>query len=157
MKQDQIVGSSKGNSPVNSSEHPRAADGSGEGHPLTPRQLDILQHSLGVDQYGQGEMYRNRFCAGGDDEDVCRELVALGYIQQHRTTDWLPYFNCSVTEAGKQAVREQSPKPPKLTRSQIRYREFLKSGWDRSFREWLGWRTKKARQERNEYLSEVRP
>ncbi len=38
---------------------------------MTPRQLEILQHALGVDKYGQGDMYRNHFCAGGDDEAVC--------------------------------------------------------------------------------------
>jgi len=51
--------------------------------------LQILQHSLGLDEYGQGEMYRNHFCAGGDDEGTCRALVALGYMRQHATTDWL--------------------------------------------------------------------
>jgi len=92
---------------------------------MNARQLEILQHSLGVDKYGQGEMYRNRFCAGSGDEPVCRELVALGYVRQHQTTELFPYFNCSVTDAGKQAVREQSPRPPKLTRGQKRYREYL--------------------------------
>lgn len=106
---------------------------------MTTLQLEILQHSLGVDRYGQGEMYRNCFCAGSGDEPVCRELIALGYMQQHRTTEVFPYFNCSVTEAGKRAVREQSPKPPKLTRSQKRYREYLDwtDAWGGTFREFL--------------------
>ena len=108
--------------------------------PLTSAQLHILQHALGVDEYGQGEMYRNHFCAGDADEPICRELVAMGYMQQHRTTDWLPYFNCSVTEAGKQAVQEQSPRPPKLTSAQKRYREWLNIADvypDWTFGEWL--------------------
>jgi hypothetical protein len=92
---------------------------------MTQRQLEILQHSLGVDEYGRGEMYRNHFCAGGSDENICRELIALGYMQQHRTTEMLPYFNCSVTDAGKQAVRLESPKPPKLSRGKERYRRWL--------------------------------
>ena len=104
---------------------------------MTARQLEILQHGLGVDRYGQGPQYRNHFCAGGDDEATCRELVALGYMQQHRTTDWLPYFNCSVTEAGKLAVAQESPKPPKLSRSQRRYREWLNGHTGRPFGEWL--------------------
>ena len=103
---------------------------------VTPRQLEILQHSLGVDKYGQGEMYRNRFCAGGDDEPICRELVALGLMQQHPTTEWLPYFNCSVTDAGKAAVKAESPKPPKLTRSQKRYRQYLAADTGMSFMEY---------------------
>jgi hypothetical protein len=104
---------------------------------MTAKQLEILQHSLGVDEYGQGTMYRNHFCAGEDDEAVCRELVALGYMQQHPTTKWLPYFNCSVTNEGKVAVLRESPKPPKLTRSQQKYRAFLKADTDMTFKEWL--------------------
>ena len=106
---------------------------------LNSKQLGILQHALGVDQHGQGPMYRNHFCAGEGDEAICRELVALGAMQQHRTTDLLPYFNCSVTEAGRQAVRDQSPPPPKLTRSQKRYRAFLDEDCGESFGTWLKW------------------
>lgn len=104
---------------------------------LTANHLQIIQHSLGVDQYGQGEMYRNHFCAGEGDEAACRELVALGYMRQHPTTEWLPYFNCSVTNEGKRAMLAESPKPPKLTRGQKRYRDFLHADCDRSFIEWL--------------------
>jgi hypothetical protein len=104
---------------------------------LTPEQLQILQHSLGVDQYGRGQHYRNHFCAGGKDEATCRELVAMGYMQQHATTDAFPYFNCSVTKEGKRAMAESSPVPPKLSRSQLRYRRFLSADSGLSFREWL--------------------
>ena len=90
---------------------------------LTAHQLEILQHALGVDQYGRGDMRRNHFCAGGDDVPDCAELVCLGYMRTFRRT-WLPYFNCTVTNLGKAAMLEQS----RL-----------------SFREWLGI---KARQER---------
>jgi len=114
---------------------------------MTERQLEILQHSLGVDQHGQGKMYRNHFCAGADDEPVCRELVALGYMRQHATTDWLPYFNCSVTDAGKQAVRDQSPPPPKLTRSQKRYRDWLEVADLMSFRDYMRYEQEKKREE----------
>lgn len=104
---------------------------------MTAAQLEILQHSLGVDKCGQGEMYRNHFCAGGDDEPICRELVALGYMVQHPTTKWLPYFNCSVTDEGKRAMLAESPAPPKLTKAQKRYRDFLKADTGMSFIEWL--------------------
>ena len=106
---------------------------------LTPRQLEILQHSLGVDQYGQGQMYRNHFCADGSDEGICRELVALGFMWEwHKSyQEMFPYYNCSVTEAGKAAMLAESPKPPKLTRSQKRYRAFLKADTGRPFGEWL--------------------
>jgi hypothetical protein len=115
-------------------------------NPLNCEQLHILQHSLGLDQYGRGEIYRNHFCAGGKDESVCRSLVALGFMREHRQTELFPYYNCSVTEAGKEAVRKFSPKPPKLTRSQRRYRAFLDHDCGLSFREWLKY-----------YGSEVRP
>lgn len=105
--------------------------------PLTPAQLQILQHSLGVDQYGQGQHYRNHFCAGADDEPHCRDLVALGYMRQHRTTELFPYYNCTVTEEGKRAMAAESPKPPVLTRSQRRYREFLNADSGLSFMEWI--------------------
>jgi hypothetical protein len=112
---------------------------------LTTRQLEILQHALGVDQYGQGEMYRNHFCAGGDDEATCRELVALGFMRLWSNADpntgetpGFPYYNCSVTESGKAAMLAQSPLAPKLTRSQERYRRFLNADSGMSFKEWLG-------------------
>ena len=106
---------------------------------MTLEQLQIIQHALGVDEYGRGQWYRNHFCAGGRDEDVCRELVALGFMREHRTTEMLPYYNCSVTEDGKKAMLEASPKPPKLTRSQVRYRRFLNwsDAYDGTFREFL--------------------
>lgn len=57
---------------------------------MNARQLEILQHALGVDKYGQGEMYRNHFCAGVDDEATCRELVEMGYMETF-TRKWLPF------------------------------------------------------------------
>lgn len=104
---------------------------------MTPRQLEILQHALGCDAYGKTRhpsvpahpdhfpYHRNRFCAGSGDETECRALVEMGLIQQHATTKWLPYFNCSATPAGIKAMREASPAPPKLTRGKQRYERFL--------------------------------
>lgn len=110
---------------------------------MTPDQLQILQHSLGVDKFGQGRICRNHFCAGDRDEGVCRELVALGYMRTWNNsdadgrTDGFPYYNCSVTDAGKSAMLAESPQPPKLTRSQKQYRAFLKADTGYSFIEWL--------------------
>ncbi len=103
---------------------------------MKPEHLQILQHALGVDEYGQGKQYRNHFCAGGDDEDACRELVAMGLMATFERS-YLPYYNCTVTETGKQAVVDHSPKPPKLTRGQIRYRRFLSADTGERFGEWL--------------------
>ncbi len=116
---------------------------------MTGRQLEIIQHALGCDQYGKTShrdvpahpdyfpYHRNHFCAGASDEPICRELVALGYMKQHETTQWLPYFNCSVTKEGIAAMREHSPAPPKLSRSKQRYLRFLDADLGCSFREWL--------------------
>lgn len=105
---------------------------------MTKEQLQILQHSLGLDQYGQGPITRNHFCAGGGDVQVCRSLVALGYMRVFAlNASPLPYYNCSVTDAGIAAVRRESPPAPKLSRSQRRYRDYLKADVDRSFGEWL--------------------
>ena len=143
---------------------------------MTPRQLEILQHSLGVDQYGQtpkGYMpyTRNYFSAGARDEPTCRELVAMGYMEHHvgatrialvsdcladlesgaqnigscsgrsnsdgGTNDIYSGFNCSVTKAGKKAMCEESPQPPKLSRSQRRYRAWLDADCGMKFGEWI--------------------
>jgi hypothetical protein len=106
---------------------------------MTPAQLQILQHALGADQFGRRAQHseRNFFCAGAKDESDCRELVALGFMREHRRTDVFPYFNCSVTDAGIKAMRESSPDPPRLMRSQRRYERFLRHDSGLSFREWL--------------------
>lgn len=115
--------------------------------PLTPPQLQILQHTLGLDSYGRGPAYRNHFCAGTADEPDCRSLVLAGYMQRHPTTEVFPYYNCSATDAGRRAVREQSPPPPKLTRGQLRYREYLNIAdpFNGSFGEWLKWKAKQKK------------
>jgi hypothetical protein len=116
-----------------------------EGDRMTSAQLHVLQHSLGVDQFGQGKMCRNHFCAGGADETACRELVAMGYMKNHPTTKMYPYYNCSVTDEGKAAMLRESPAPPKLSRSQQRYRAFLHADTGCSFIEWLKDRQSAAR------------
>lgn len=102
--------------------------------------LRILQHSLGVDQYGLGAQYRNYFATGpgGKDFDTCSALVTEGLMGDHGPQAGMSdmhYFE--VTRAGKQFVRENSPVPPKLTRSQKRYLTFMKSDCGLQFGEWL--------------------
>lgn len=108
---------------------------------LTPEQLHILQHSLGVDRYGRGDQYRNHFCTGPEskDFDLCNELVALELMRDggpRKVMGGMHVF--TVTPAGIDAVAFQSPEPPKLTRSQKRYREYLAADCGFSFAEWLG-------------------
>ena len=107
---------------------------------MTTEQFHTLQHALGLDQYGQGSMYRNHYVGG---ENECRPLVAMGYMIERPASELTggdPLFQ--VTEAGKQAVRAESPKPPKLTRGQLRYRRFLNADCGHSFGEWLKWQGK---------------
>ena len=117
---------------------------------MTPEQLGILQHALGADEYGRGkdvghgEFNRNHFCADKADEQTCRDLVALGYMREHRHTELFPYYNCTVTDAGKAAMIAASPEPPKLTRSQKRYRDFLDTDNGERFGEWLKRETRRA-------------
>lgn len=93
---------------------------------MTHQQLEILQHALGVDEYGRGQQYRDHFAAGGEDIPICQELIALGYMRQVATTAVFQDFNCRVTEEGKAAMLRESPAPPVLTRGQKRYRHWLK-------------------------------
>ena len=102
---------------------------------LTPNQLGILQHSLGVDQYGRGQQFRNHYVGGEED---CRPFVALGYMVEYPASELTggdPLF--CVTDSGKRAMLAGSPIPPKLTRSQKRYRRFLDADTGESFGEWL--------------------
>lgn len=106
--------------------------------------LHILQHSLGLDQYGNGNQYRNRFVTGEGSKDFadCRALVADGLMTEmagNALSGGDSVFR--VTPKGIDFVALNSPKrppEPKLTRSQKRYREFLKDDCGLSFREWLG-------------------
>lgn len=109
---------------------------------MTRRQLEILQHALGVDKHGQTKdgfafPVRNHFCAGDADEADCRALVDAGLMRQHKRTEWLPYFNCSVTDTGIAAMKAASPHPPKLSRDQLRYRAFRAADSGESFGSWL--------------------
>jgi len=93
--------------------------------------LRIIQHSLGVDEFGQGEQYRDHFVTGegSDDHPACMEAVERGLMkcfpnQQHM--GGMDFFR--VTDAGREWMAANSPPPPKLTRSQKRYRSWHDSG-----------------------------
>ncbi|MDR3444726.1 hypothetical protein [Dyella sp.] len=106
--------------------------------------LHILQHSLGVNQYGQGAQYRNHFVTGEGSKDhrACMELVAQGLMTKRSGSQLSGgddvFF---VTPAGIDHVALKSPAPPpepKLTRSQKRYRDWIRADTGLSFAEWLG-------------------
>jgi hypothetical protein len=108
------------------------------------KKLGILQHSLGLNEYGQGEQYRNYFVtgAGSSEHQVCLELVGMGLMYVRKTSRILTGGDdCfSVTAEGILYVIQNSPKPApekKLTRSQKRYRSFLEADCGLSFGEWM--------------------
>ena len=106
----------------------------------------MLQHTLGVNKYGEGPQYRNHYVAspGHHSFDACESLVAQGLMKRHEGSQISgnsPWF--SVTRDGINAMHAESPKPPppeKMSRSKARYRRFLKYGdmFD-SFRDFLSW------------------
>jgi len=111
---------------------------------LSEQQLHILRHALGVGEDGCGTSYRSHFVTGkgGADHQHCMALVERGYMVQrtgNAVTGGDDLF--MVTDAGRAAAREQTPHPPKLTRSQQRYRQYLRYDGGVTFGEYLrGWR-----------------
>lgn len=111
---------------------------------LSKEQLGILQHSIGVDQYGHGESHRNHFVTGesGRDALLCESLCAYGLMKRtynihpDLTGGGICYF---VTEAGRRLFFSQCPKPPKKTPGQLRYEEWLRLDdcTDETFGEWI--------------------
>lgn len=107
--------------------------------------LQIIQHSLGCDQYGRGTMYRNHFVTdkGSVDHPLCLEAVERGLMKFRRkgceVYGGMDVF--AVTPEGKQWMADNSPSPPKLTRSQRRYQAYLDADCSMTFREWINyWR-----------------
>lgn len=107
-------------------------------------QLHILQHALGVDQYGRGKQYRNHFVTGegSDDFGACMALVDAGLMTRtpgNAITGGDDLFR--VTPKGVDYVALHSPAPPpapKLSRSQKRYLNYLNVDPGCSFAEWIG-------------------
>lgn len=107
--------------------------------------LHILQHSLGLDEYGRGRQYRNHYVTGpgSTDWDACRALVDAGLMKEFPASQLSggdPIF--TVTEAGIAFVAKNSPKPPKVSRSRARYLRFLEFGDGfQSFLDFCRWDT----------------
>ena len=114
---------------------------------MTPEQLHILQHSLGADKFGcnsdgirGGKFHRDYYCAGLNNNDVMGDilyLVSQGWMREgHKINEGRGqcFF---VTVLGLSAMLNASPKPPKLTRDQKRYRDFLRADCGYSFGEYL--------------------
>lgn len=111
---------------------------------MTPALLDILHHSLGLDQYGRGTFCRNRFVtdAGSPDHAHCMELTATGLMTRRANVELFGGSDIfTVTEEGKRAAVANSPTPPKLTRGQQRYQAWLDYDGSMSFIEYLKWKS----------------
>lgn len=118
---------------------------------LSAKQVDILQHSLGLDQYGRGQMRRNHFVTGEGSKDHadCMSLVSLGLMSRRANIEIYGGDDLfHVTEAGKRAVVPASPVPPKLSAGKQRYRDYLNSESSRPFIDWLKWKSSKAKEAR---------
>jgi len=108
---------------------------------LSAEQLKILQHALGMDEYGRsGRGERNHFVTGPGSTDFasCVQLVDQGYMT--RRSGSALYGGDDIfhaTDVGRLAAQTCSPNPPRLTRSQKRYRAFLDHGSDLPFGQWL--------------------
>jgi hypothetical protein len=88
--------------------------------------LAILQHSLGLDQHGRGNQYRNHFVAGGKDLMACEELTSLGLMTKRALSELTGGSPCfHVTQKGIDLVHSESPKPPKVSRARARYLHWL--------------------------------
>ncbi|WP_063812539.1 hypothetical protein [Burkholderia cenocepacia] len=103
--------------------------------------LHILQHALGVNDFGEGCQYRSHFVtsAGSNDYVMCRELVTEGLMTErpaNALSGGCPIF--LVTPAGVEFVAQNSPPRPKLSRAKQRYRDYLAADGCMGFREWLG-------------------
>lgn len=83
---------------------------------VTPEQLHILQHSLGVDQYGRGEQYRNHYVAGEGHHswEHLQALVEAGLmveIKRYRGELAGGDALFIVTDAGKAAMEPVDTRP----------------------------------------------
>lgn len=77
---------------------------------MNPTHLHILQHSLGVDQYGRNPAgyrpnsddefgcYRNRFVTDptSPDGQQCQQLVTLGFMHDHGPQSIAGGMHCSL-------------------------------------------------------------
>lgn len=100
----------------------------------------LLHHTLGITNPEQ-DSYRNFFEASDDHGDIDGLLLlcADGLMKEVKSPSFCHDGSRTfvVTEIGKVVAHETRPKPPKLTRGQLRYRTYLRSESDQSFGDWL--------------------
>lgn len=107
---------------------------------MKPEHLHILQHSLGLDEFAKGSWYRNRFVTEPTSSDgiLCQELCSLGLMKDYGSNNLIGEMHTyCVTEKGMDECVKNSKAPPKLSRGQKRYKQYLKSDCGLSFIDWL--------------------
>ncbi len=106
---------------------------------MTSEQMHILRHSLGIRDDWSGNEYRNYYAT----EQNCPELEALVMTGDMRRGNIIPGgLQCyHVTEIGRAKVlsarRDVDEEMSKLSKSQRKYRAFLRADSGLSFIEWL--------------------
>lgn len=90
---------------------------------LSPEQLRVLRHMLGIDrpERDRPEPYRDYYCANPGDPKMV-ELVRLGAVQLYSTRDGYEWYTC--TDAGR-AAAIASHKAIRYSASRRRYSRFL--------------------------------
>ncbi len=95
----------------------------------TGEQLDIMRHALGTNYTPRHE--RNHYLARLEDGSTLtaiKDLVARGLMSpRSKINDGQDQYFV-VTPEGQALVARLTPPPPRLTRSQKRYRGYLRSG-----------------------------
>lgn len=125
--------------------------------------LHILQHSLGLDEYGRTRGGNRNFFGTGEgnpDHVMCEQAVARGLMTKRATRlAFCPHEDVFyVTDAGKAWILEVSPKPPKIPASKSRYRAYLdaRDYSDMTFAEFLKGRWYLPPHERLEWAAKSR-
>lgn len=73
---------------------------------LSPEDLHVLRHSLGLGDDGKGKSYRNRYVC--HPEPPLQRLVAIGLMQDHGPYEFFRGMHCySATTAGIEAAMPQ--------------------------------------------------
>jgi hypothetical protein len=106
------------------------------------RKLHILQHSVGINEYGEGTRYRNHFVTspGSKDFDDCRALVVKGFMVErpgNALSGGPDAFIFSVTTEGGAFMDAHARVRKPLTRGQQRYQSWVKADCGLTFGQWL--------------------
>ena len=103
--------------------------------------LHILQHSLGVGDYGDKPSCRNHFVTGpgSTDYDNCMAMVDSGLMTRRAGSAISGGDDIfSVTPKGVDHIALNRSERPKITRSQRNYQNYLHAEVNESFSEWMG-------------------